>query len=144
MTQKTTPIIYQGTVDVRFADLDHYNHVNSSHFIDLVATSRIVFMEKEMNTSIEQITSRGIGFFMTKSTVHYRRPIDGLQKVYIKSHVEEVRAEKVLVIPFKMTNEDESKLFAEGTLEFAVVDMKTKRTTPMPEWGYDLFLRPIE
>lgn len=135
------PIIYEDLVDVRFSDLDHYNHVNSKHYIDMVSTTRLTFLDREMKTPIEQVTERGIGFFMTKSTVNYKRPIQGLQKVRSKSHVADIKDGKILIIPFELCSEDGTKTFADGILEFALIDMTTKRTTTAPEWILELFFK---
>jgi YbgC/YbaW family acyl-CoA thioester hydrolase len=133
------PIIYDDIIDIRFSDLDHYNHVNSKHYIDLVSTARLTFLAKRMNFPIEKVTENGIGFFMIKSIVNYKRPIIGLQKVRIKSHVADIRDEKILIIPFEVCTEDDSKIFADGILEFATIDMTTKRTTILPDWALNLF-----
>jgi acyl-CoA thioesterase FadM len=136
-----TAIIYEDLIDVRFSDLDHYNHVNSKHYIDMVSTTRLTFLARELKVPIDKITERGIGFFMTKSTVNYKRPINGLQKVKAKSHVAEVREGKILIIPFELCTEDGAKIFSDGILEFAVIDMKTLRSTATPDWVMDLFFR---
>lgn len=138
---KKTAIIYEDFVDVRFSDLDHYNHVNSKHYLDLIVTTRLTFFAREFKVPFESITERGYGFFLTKSTINFKRPIVGLQRVRGKSHVAEVRDGKVAVIPFELRTEDDAKLFSDGVLEFTVIDMKTQRGTVGPDWVMDYFFR---
>ena len=133
------PITYDESVDIRFSDLDSYGHVNSKHYVDFVSTARIVFMEKTLKTTIEDAAKKGIGFYLTKSTINYLRPITGLVRVRCRSHVHEIRDGKVLVIPFELLTEDGKRKYSDGTLEFTIVDMNTKRTTSAPEWVADLF-----
>jgi YbgC/YbaW family acyl-CoA thioester hydrolase len=133
------PIIYKGLVDVHFSDLDFYGHVNSKHYVDYVSTVRLNYLVNPMNFPNEKVLEKGIGFFMTKSTVLYKRPILGLQKVLAQSHVAEIKNGSLLMIPFSLSNEIGDKVFAEGVLEFAVIDMTTKRPTSGPDWLLDLF-----
>ena len=62
MSPSREPVIFENSVDIRFADLDHYNHVNSSHYIDLVNTSRLNFMSHDLKLSIEEVTKEGLDF----------------------------------------------------------------------------------
>lgn len=135
------PIIYEDLVDVRFSDLDHYNHVNSKHYLDIISTSRLTFLAREMKMPIEKVTERGIGFYMSKAITNFKRPVVGLQKIRASSYISEVVNNKKLIIPFELKSEDSTVTFADGILEFAVIDMKTGRPTETPEWVLDLFFK---
>lgn len=134
-----TPLTYNETVDVRFSDLDLYGHVNSKNYIDFVSTSRLIYLAKTFGVSMEQLAEKGFGFYLTKSTVNYKRPITGLQRVRTKSFVEEIRDEKIFNVKFEMMTEDESRVFADGYLEFTVVDLHSKRASPAPDWFLQYF-----
>jgi len=135
------PIEYIDLVDIRFADLDFYGHVNSKHYLDLVATARLNFLAREMKMPMHEVAQKGIGFFLVKSTINYKRPINGLQRVLSSSRVVEIRDGKVLVIPFTIESEDRSRVFSDGILEYALIDMNTKKMTISPDWIVDLFLK---
>ncbi len=135
------PIKYKGSLDVRFADLDPYGHVNSKHYLDYVSTTRLNYMANEMRVPLDSVTARGIGFYLVKSTINYLRPIVGLQRIQVSSHVAEIKGSKVLVIPFEVQNPDGSITFSEGTLEYAIVDMKTGKLVQAPEWIKELFFK---
>ncbi len=133
------PIVYSELIDIRFSDLDMYGHVNSKHYIDIVATARLIFLKENMKVSVEEVAKRGVAFYMTKSTIQYKKPILGLQKVRASSFVREVKDGKTLVIPFTISNLGDDKIYSDGELEFALIDMTSKRTTPAPDWLLDLF-----
>jgi YbgC/YbaW family acyl-CoA thioester hydrolase len=137
------PIDYKECVDIRFSDLDFYGHVNSKHYVDFVSTARLVFLADKMKFPVEKVVDRGISFYMTKSAINYRRPIVGLQKVTVSSHVAEVRDNKILVIPFSISSLDQKNIFADGVLEFAIVDVNTKRSTALTEWLERLFFKDV-
>jgi len=133
------PISYSELIDIRFSDLDMYGHVNSKHYIDIVSTARLIFVAEKMKMPIEEVTKRGVGFFMTKSSVNYKRPINGLQKVLAKSHVSEIRENRTLIVPFSISTAVGDVTFADGVLEFALIDMNMKRGMEAPAWLVDLF-----
>lgn len=135
-------MIYDETVDVRISDLDMYGHVNSKHYVDFVSTSRLVFLERRFNVSIASVTERGIGFFLTQSLVNYKKPIHGLQKVRIKSHISEVKNDRILVVSYVISNHDETRIFSDGTLSFAVIDLKQKKAVALEDWMLEWFLEP--
>lgn len=139
--EKRQPIQYEDLVDIRFADLDFYSHVNSKHYVDLVSTARINYMTNVMKISMEEVAKRGLGFFLTRSTINYKRPIAGLQKVFVRSHVEELRGGKILVIPFEILSENKEKLYSDGTLEFSLIDMQTLKSTQAPDWIFPYFYK---
>ncbi len=136
------PIEYADTLDIRFSDLDSYGHVNSKHYVDLVSTARLNFMSRDMKTKISDVTGQGIGFFMTKATMNFKRSINGLQKVRAVSFVQEIKDKKTLIVPFSITSENCETIFSDGVLEFALIDLKTNRSTPAPDWIIDLFFEP--
>lgn len=138
MDSERKPIAYNGLAEIRFSDLDQYGHVNSKHYLDVVLTLRLNFMHESCGMSVEEVTQRGYGFYLTRSTIQYRRSIIGLQKVMIKSHVAEVKQGKVLVVPFEIRSRDESVLHSVGELEFVIVDLASQKPTTMAPWMEDL------
>jgi YbgC/YbaW family acyl-CoA thioester hydrolase len=137
-TTARKPIHYNGLTEIRFSDLDQYGHVNSKHYLDLVLSLRLRFMHEHCHMSIDEVTQRGIGFYLTRSNIQYRRSITGMQNVMIKSHVSLVKQGKVLVIPFEIRNQDESVLYSVGELEFVIIDLTTQKPTAIMPWMEDL------
>ena len=46
-------IIYENQLQIRFSDLDGYGHMNSNIYADLLATSRLLFLEEGVRGSAE-------------------------------------------------------------------------------------------
>lgn len=137
-TAQPLPIIYTGDIDVRFGDLDPYGHLNAKHYLDIVATARLRFLACEMKCPVEQLVERGIGFYLKKATQNFQRPIPGIQRVHQRSYVSAVNG-AVLVIPYELMSEDKTIRYADGVLEYAVVDLKLNRPTEPPPWLLQLF-----
>ena len=45
-------IIYENQLQIRFSDLDGYGHMNSNIYADLLATSRLLFLEEELEAPL--------------------------------------------------------------------------------------------
>lgn len=135
-----TPIVYEGTVETRFSDLDLYGHVNGSCYIDYVATMRFTFAEQKLGLSLSEFTRRGLGFFLARASIRYRKAISGLQPISISSYVEKTRG-SLLVIPFEIRSTDKQTLYADGELRYAMVDLKTQSPISMPQWAIPYFWR---
>jgi acyl-CoA thioesterase FadM len=134
------PIIYDHKIAVRFADLDPYNHVNASVYLDYIASARLTFLEETMKVPIQSITERNIGFYLKKVTQEFKRPIMGLCTVRIVSFVEAINF-STLTIPYALEDQSGS-VYSEGVLEYAIVDLTKQSTCEAPNWVIDFFLKP--
>lgn len=137
---KRIPIIYQKEQDIRFGELDPYGHLSAKHYLDLVASSRLLFLERDLGYSLEKLTAAGFAFYLRKATQNFRVPIVGLQRIMIKSFVSKAEG-SLFVIDFDIQNEKQTKTHASGQLEYVVVDMKTQRPTSAPDWLTALFFK---
>ena len=118
------PIIYQKEMQIRFSDLDPYNHVNAANYLNLVATSRLFFLEQDLNTPLSTFTKKGIGWYLKSSKIDYLRPIVGIGSILCKSHVKE-HSDGILKILFEITSVDGSTIYSKGELDYVTVDLAT-------------------
>ena len=132
------PIEYIGEIPVRFADLDPYGHVNATHYLDYVVSSRWLFAKEELSIIADDFIKKGVGFFMTESSVEYKRGINGVQRIFVTSHVSKVEG-NFKFVSFKIQSQDRLKTFCTGELKFAIMDLSTMKPQPMPAWVYDVF-----
>lgn len=132
-------ILYEEDIDVRFSDLDPYGHVNSKHYIDYVLASRWLYLARKIKITIEDCLQRGLGFYMIRSEIEYKKPITKTDKIRVQSYVSKL--DKIrLTVTFEIVDpETEKVLYSKGNLEFAIMDPKTNRPQACPDWGIDLF-----
>ena len=137
MTMQRLPIIYAAEVDIRFDDLDAYGHVNSSRYLDLVVTSRWRFGQTHLNYSLQSMLDRGVGIYLTRSQVRYRRAINGLQTVRVESFASDIKAGSIVVISFKITDIEQKIVYADGEIDFSAVDINSRKQMGLPAWLLD-------
>ena len=132
------PIIYAGSYDVRFSDLDPYGHMNAKHYLDVVTTTRLQYSERVLGQSMIEVAARGVGFFLVSCSQKFRKPISGMETIKATSFVDQTRGASFTVV-YKITSLDETVIYSDGTLDFAVIDLKTQRPMLTPDWIMALF-----
>ena len=140
---KREPIIYTGQTDIRFGDLDPYGHLNAKHYLDLVASTRLAYLERHLDCPLAKTTKQGIGFFLRSAEQNFQRPITGICRINVDSWVTKV-AGASLSVQYRILSEDREKAFADGVLQYVVVNLQNERPTKVPHWLADLFLQPAE
>ena len=139
---KIRPIVYGAIINVRFDDLDPYGNVNSGRYMDYVMSSRWSFAAEKFNMTAADITENGIGFFLTKSEMNFKKSIIGAGAIFVSSHVQSIEG-AILNVPFKISSKDGDILYCNGGLRFAVMDLKTGIPAQLPEFAYKYFFESL-
>ena len=94
---------YSETSRINFGDLDPYGHLNAKHYLDIVASARLRFLQNRFGLNAQAIAERGYGWFLKESTIKYKRPISGL--VDVKCHSRVIRYDDgLLEITFEIVS----------------------------------------
>ncbi len=139
MKAPETAILYDSLVDIHFADIDAYGHVNSKHFLDYVTSSRFKFAAEALGLTPRLLVEKQIGFFLVRAETDFLSPIMGVHQVRVKSYTE--ISGKKISIPFEIRSPDDSALYAKGIVQSLFVDLKTQRACECPEWLKPYFLK---
>src|SRR5690606_10927219 len=131
------PILYKVEMGIRFDDLDPYMHVNSSKYLDYVISSRWNFADQVLGVTLNSLVKRGVGFYLTKSIMNFKKPIAKVQNVTIESLVTNVEG-AMLYVDYRITDGDQ-KVYSDGSLHICTIDLKTNAPTSLPEDLYNLF-----
>ena len=139
-TSGPQPIVYSNTVTVCFSHLDRYGHVNSKHYMDYVATSRLNYLKKNFDIDLDQLEKKGLGFYLVDAQQRFLKPITGLTDVFVRSHVES-EFDGVLTVKYEIKDSSENLLHSRGTLKYVVIDMETQKKIATPNWMLNYFFK---
>jgi acyl-CoA thioesterase FadM len=131
-------IVYDGTIQVRFSDLDAYGHLTATQYVEMVGTSRLLVLEERFGISMKMLVEKGIGFYLTRTVVNYRKPVKGLVKIRQRSFVASHEGAGVL-IHFEVLNEAADVTHADGELTYVTVDLRTGKPVPVPDFLLSAF-----
>lgn len=115
---------------VRPDDIDLYCHVHSSRYLDYVLAARFDQMERCYGMPMQEFTARGLGWFQRSITMNYKRPLEMAERFKVETGIVGFRRDGVIV-SFRIFKEN-GKLAADGTGDYALVDMKTRWATEIP------------
>jgi len=126
---------FETLLQVRPDDIDMNQHVHSSRYQDYVLAARYDQMARCYQMSMEEFLRAGLGWFVKSAHLEYKRPLALGDWLVVRTWVEEIGGAEVKV-GFEILRKagERLKISSAGWFEYAMVDLKTGRATPIPDW----------
>lgn len=135
---------------VRPDDIDLYQHVHSTRYLDYVLAARFDQMERCYGMPMEAFAARGLGWYMTSATIHYRRPLGLGDRMVVRTWIEafhetgcrvgfeidrlpKASAAGAEVLPAAQPPGARGKRSCDGHCDYALITLATGRATVVPE-----------
>lgn len=113
-------------MDVRFADLDMYGHVNSTTFFTYMETARVkLFMD-----TFQELTKKGVLLVVVSAECNYKKEIFLTDKVIVTVTIDKI-GNTSFDLKYDIHN-GEGKLFAVGKTTLVAIDARKKAPMPLP------------
>lgn len=114
-------------IQLRFADLDAYGHVNHATFFTFLETARtIVFKQPFLN-----LMERGLLLMITKAECTYKKPIDLTGQVIVSMRVTGVRRTS-FTLEYRV-HDGEGSTYAEAKTGMVCFDEKRGKPAALPD-----------
>lgn len=120
--------VFRMPIELRWRDLDAFNHVNNSNFMTYLEEARIRWFE---SLGEEWLTDR-IAPLLAAVQMNYRVPIPYPARVAVELFIDRVGTTSV-TIGHRIGSEDGSVLHADGHVVMVWVERATGRPTPLPD-----------
>jgi acyl-CoA thioester hydrolase len=122
---------YKHPIQVRFADLDGYFHVNHAMFLTYLEVARIAFIKEEMGNYFTDLHNKGILFLLTKASISYLKPIGLNDDIFVELWVGTI---KYSLFTFLYEIKDNhNNLFAKAETESAIYSTHKNKPVRIPE-----------
>ncbi len=118
-------------LQVRPDDIDMFQHVHSSRYLDYVLTARFDQMSRCYGMGMLEFLRLGLAWFQTSAHIEFKRPLrlgDGFE---VTTWVEEMGADTVR-IDFEIRRKDGRKLCCSGHCHYTLVKTGTGRAERIP------------
>jgi acyl-CoA thioester hydrolase len=126
----TTPI------EIRFADLDAYGHVNNAVFFTYMETARIKLFQHYFGAFLDS----DLMFLIVRAECNYLHPVEMNDPLLITIHINRVKHSS---FDFSYQLHDgQGKIFAEAKTIMISYDPKLKKPVAIPEKIKTTFLNP--
>lgn len=123
---------FETELAVRPDDIDLYQHVHSTRYLDYVLAARFDQMERCYGLSMQEFARRGLGWYMKSATIHYRRPLGMGDRMVVRTWIEQFVEDGVRVA-FEIDRLPSKKRSCEGHCDYTLITLATGRATPITE-----------
>jgi thioesterase-3 len=124
--------IFESELNVRPDDIDMFNHVHNSKYLDYVLAARYEQMDKFYGMSWENFAAQGFGWVVAKVTINFKRPLKMGDKMIVRTGILEMN-EKGSYVQFEIINQSTGKVASDGIFDYAMIDLATQRSCKVNE-----------
>lgn len=124
---------FETELEVRPTDIDMFQHVHNSHYLDYVLAARYEQMERCYKLSMAEFMERGYGWVVRTAHVEFMRPLGLGDKFLTRTWVETIERTNVRV-GFQIVRRENGKISCDGWFLYTLVGLKTGKAEAIPDW----------
>ena len=125
---------FETQMQVRPDDIDLFQHVHSSRYMDYVLAARYEQMARCYGMSWEEFIKRGLGWYLTATTMNFLRPLGLGDRFIVRTWIEEFLADDAGVrVGFEIEKEETGKRCFNGHAEYRLINLTVNRAVRIPE-----------
>lgn len=117
---------------VRPDDIDMFNHVHNSRYLDYVLAARYEQMESGYGMSMETFLEMGYGWVVKTAHVEFKRPLTLGEQFKVTTGILSMD-EKSSKVKFEILSLKTGKICSDGWFDYVLIDLKTGRGMKITE-----------
>ena len=121
-------VLQRMPIELRWRDLDAFNHVNNSNFMTYLEEARIRWFDSLGEAWVTDTTAP----LLAAVQMNYRVPIPYPANVVVELGCERLGTSSV-TLSHRIVGEDGTPLYADGNVVMVWIDRATGRPTPLPD-----------
>jgi acyl-CoA thioester hydrolase/thioesterase-3 len=123
---------FETQLSVRPDDIDLYQHVHSTRYLDYVLAARFEQMEIHYGMSMQAFADRGLGWWMAAATIHYKRPLGWGDRMTVRCWIVHF-TDTGCRVAFEIEKNPTGKRVCDGFCDYTLVTLANGRATALPE-----------
>lgn len=132
---------YETEMQVRPDDIDMFQHVHSSRYIDYVLAARYDQMERCYGMGMGEFLENGLGWVIRKSTIEFKRPLLMGESFTVKTRLTALER-NIAAVEFEIIKKETNKVSSKGMLDYVMTDLKTGKAAQIPGWILERYSSP--
>lgn len=124
----TPRVLIKVPLEVRWRDLDAFNHVNNSKYLSYLEEARLQWMLTMPGQGLDD----HVAPVVAAANLNYRRPIEWPNKVMVELFVERLGNTSVSIGHRIVARDDASVLYCDGNVVMVWIDRGTGTAAPLP------------
>lgn len=125
-------------MQVRPDDIDMFQHVHSSRYLDYVLAARFDQMARCYGMAMEEFLKLGLAWFQRSAHIEFKRPLRLGERFSVTTWIDAIAKDTVRV-DFEIRRADGAKTVADGHCHYTLVNVATGRGETIPEWIADRY-----
>ncbi|MBL9139860.1 MAG: acyl-CoA thioesterase [Verrucomicrobiales bacterium] len=117
---------------VRPDDIDMFQHVHSSKYLDYVLAARVDQMARCYGMAMEEFLKLGLAWFQRSAQLEYKRPLRMSDRFQVTTWIDGMDKDTVAV-GFEIRRAENQKLCCDGRCEYTLVNVATGRAEVIPD-----------
>ncbi len=123
---------FESELSVRPDDIDLYQHVHSTRYLDYMLAARFEQMDTCYGMSMQAFADLGLGWFMTSARIQYKRPLGWGDRMTVRTWIESF-TDSGCRVAFEIEKIPTGKRVCDGYCDYSLVSLASGRATPLPE-----------
>ena len=123
---------FTSEIPVRPDDIDMFQHVHNSRYLDYIQAARYDQMIRCYKMSMEEFMIMGYGFVVKKAELNFKRALIMGDVMLISTQVKEFNGSDILV-EFEIVNKKNEKISCDGFMLYTMINLKTGRSEKVPD-----------
>ncbi len=123
---------FTSEIPVRPDDIDMFQHVHNSRYLDYIQAARYDQMVRCYNMSMEEFMIMGYGFVVKKAELNFKRALIMGDVMLISTQVKEFNGSDITV-EFEIVNKKNEKISCDGFMLYTMINLKTARSEKVPD-----------
>ena len=123
---------FTSEIPVRPDDIDMFQHVHNSRYLDYIQAARYDQMVRCYNMSMEEFMIMGYGCDVKKAELNFKRALIMGDVMLISTQVKEFNGSDITV-EFEIVNKKNEKISCDGFMLYTMINLKTARSEKVPD-----------
>ncbi len=123
---------FTSEIPVRPDDIDMFQHVHNSRYLDYIQAARYDQMIRCYKMSMEEFMIMGYGFVVKKAELNFKRALIMGDVMLISTQVKEFNGSDI-VVEFEIVNKKNEKISCDGFMLYTMINLKTGRSEKVPD-----------
>jgi acyl-CoA thioester hydrolase/thioesterase-3 len=123
---------FESELPVRPDDIDMYQHVHSSRYLDYVLAARFDQMERCYKMPMSEFAQLGYGWVVAATQLNFRRPLVLGDRMTVRCWIEKFSLIG-LRLQFEIDRHPDGKRSCDGWFDYVMISVETGRPARIPD-----------
>ena len=128
-TTPTATLLIEAPIEVRWRDLDAFNHVNNSNYLTYLEESRLQWLRRVPGVWFDEHAMP----VMAAVQLNYRRPIEWPAQLHVQLSCERIGTSSLTIAHRIVDTRDPEVLYCDGNVVMVWMDPASGKPVPLPE-----------